>query len=115
MTTRMFNGSTLTFGTAVARLVGISYRCGGATIDVSEPADLNKLYEAGQDDLELTARVKRMPTLARKAKNTITIVWANGDSTTCPGTWQVMDVSGGGDYDGPITGSITFKPTVPDA
>ena len=46
MTTRMFNGSVLTFnGSPAARLAGISYKSGGAKVDVSQPADLNKLFE----------------------------------------------------------------------
>lgn len=115
MTTRLFNGSTFTFGAAIGRCVGIQYKCGGSTIDVTEPEDLNKLFEVGQDDLEVTVKVKRMPAVTRGAKNTASVNWADGSSTTLPGTWIVTEHSGGGDQDSPINGSITFKPTVPNA
>jgi len=116
MTTRMFNGSTLTIGsTSVSRLVGMQYKIGGNTIDVTEPDDLNKLFEVGQDDLELTAKVKRMPTATRGTKDTLAVTWADGSTTTLPGTWIVTAVDGGGDWDSPIAGNISFKPTVPDA
>ena len=117
MTTRLFNGSTLSLGNAaVARLIGMQYKIGGDTIDVTEPEDLNKLFEVtAQDDLELTAKVKRMPTLTRGTKGALTITWADGSTTSPPGTWVVSAVDGGGDQDSPIAGSVSFKPTVPDA
>jgi hypothetical protein len=113
--TRLFNGSTFSFGSAVARVVGVQYKIGGATVDVSEPEDLNKLFEAGQADLELSIKVKRMPTLTRGAKAVPTMTWANGDTTAFPGTWGIMSTDGGGDWDAGIAGNITIKPTVPDA
>ncbi len=114
-TTRMFNGSTLTFGgAAVAKLVGLTYKVDGAEIDVTVPEDANKLFEAGQDDLEVTAKVKGPVALTRKAKGTLAVAWSNGTTATCPGTFQVMSIEDSGDYDAPISGSIKFKPTVPD-
>ena len=113
---RMFNGSTLAFGgAAVARLVGLTFRAGGAEVDVTQPEDLVKLYEAGQDDLEVNAKFKGGCALTRQARGTLAIVWKDGSTSDCPGMWQVMEIETTGDWDAPITGSAKFKPTVPDA
>jgi hypothetical protein len=113
---RMFNGTTLAFnGSAVTKLVGLSFRAGGAEVDVTQPEDLVKLYEAGQDDLEVNAKFKGGCTLVRKARGTLAIVWKDGTTSDCPGTWQVMDIETTGDWDAPITGSAKLRPTVPDA
>jgi len=114
-TTRMFNGSTLTFGTAIARLVGCHYKKDGQVVDVTEPDDLTKLCEVAQPDLEVTAKVKRMPALDTGATGTLAVSWADGSTTSLAGKWIVTAVSGGGDQNAPITGDITFKPTIPGA
>ena len=113
MTTRLFNGSTLTFGTSIGRLVGLHYTKAGQVVDVTEPADLTKLCEVGQPDLELTAKVKRMPTVdVGDIAATPSISWADGSSTPLSGSWIITHVGGGGDFNAPITGDITMKPTI---
>lgn len=116
MATRLFNGSTLTFGNAaVARLVGLQVSVSGNPVDVTEPNDENKLFEVSpQEDYEVTARVKRVPTLSQGAKGTLAVTFADGSSLNLPGTWQATKIDASGDWDQPIAGSITFKPTVPD-
>lgn len=114
-TTRLFNGSTLTFGTSIARLVGIQYKESGAVVDVTEPADTTKLTEVGQIDLEVTAKIKRMPTVKFGDTSTLAITWADGSTTPLSGHWIVTAVDGGGDENNPINGSITFKPTIAGA
>ncbi len=113
--TRLFNGTVLNFASgAVAKLVGLTYKVDGVVVDVTVPEDLNKLYECGHDDIEVTAKIKGPCALTRKAKGTLGITWSNGTTVTCPGTFQVTAIENSGDQDAPITGSITFKPTVPD-
>jgi len=112
----MFNGSVLTFASAaVARVVGLSYKAGGAWVDVSEPADLNKLFELGQADLSLNVKFKGHCALVPGAKGAMSIAWADGTSTTAPGTWQVGPIEDTGDFDAPISGTAELKPTVADA
>jgi hypothetical protein len=113
--TRLFNGSTVTFGTAIARLVGVQYKESGTVVDVTEPADTTKLTEVGQIDLEVTIKVKRMPTVKFGDKGTLAITWADGSTTTLSGRWIVTAVDGGGDENNPINGSVSFKPTIPGA
>ncbi len=114
-TTRMFNGSTLTFGTAIARLVGCHYKKDGQVVDVTEPEDLTKLSEVAQPDLEVTAKVKRMPVVDVGDTGTLAVSWADSSTTSLSGRWMVTSVSGGGDENSPISGDITFKPTIPGA
>ncbi len=115
MGSRMFNGSTFSFnGAPVARLVGMSYKLGGQWVDVSQPEDLNKLYELGQTDIEVALKFKGHCWLAFKTKGTAAIIWSDGATSSCPGTWQVGPVNPDGNWDAPITDSCTLRPTVPD-
>jgi hypothetical protein len=116
--TRMFNGSTFSFGgTPVGKLIGISYKHGGAWVDVSEPEDLNKLYELGQSDLEVQLKFKGGAAggLVPKTKGSATITWKDGTTSPCPGTWMVGPISVSGDHDNPISSTAELRPTVPDA
>lgn len=117
MSTRLFNGTTVTFGGAsVGKLVGLSYRVGGNWIDVTEPADLNKLYELStQSDLQLQLKFKGCHTLTEKAKGAIAITFSNGFTRSCPGTWQVGNFDFSGDWDAPWQSTAEARPTVPDA
>ena len=112
-TSRYFNGSILNFNSSpVARIVGISFKAGGSSIDITYPADAIKLFNASpQDDLTVSVKFKGGCALARQATGALTITWNDGTTTTCPGTWQVQDVETTGDWDAPITGSATLKPT----
>jgi hypothetical protein len=117
MTTRMFNGSTFTFASvSVPKLIGISYRIGGQWVDVSCPDDVNKLFELGQHELEIRLRFKKggAGALTTGTKGTAAIVWTDGSTSTCPGTWQVGTIEQQGDFDGPITSTAELRPTVPD-
>jgi hypothetical protein len=115
--TRLFNGSSLNFnGTLVAHLIGISYNCGGAEIEITEPDDLTALYESGLDELEVTARVKRVPSLARKTKGTLAATLKDGSTLSLSNiTWMLMSIGGDGAWGGPFSGSLKFRPTVADA
>ena len=116
-TNRFFNGSILNFnGTPVLHVVGISYKDGGNWIDVTEPEDLTRIYQlATQDDLEVQVKYKGSCTLTRGAVGTLSITWSDGSSSTCSGNWQVGPVDKTGDWDAPVTGSASLRPTVPSA
>jgi hypothetical protein len=112
----MFNGSVFNFaGSPVAKVAGISYKSGGSWVDVTQPADLNKLFELGQTDLTVSLKFKGHCGMTLKAKGTASITWADGTSDSLPGTWQVGPMTPGeGDIDAPITGAVELRPTVPD-
>lgn len=117
MASRLFNGTTVTFASAaVGKLVGISYKVGGNWIDVTEPADLNKIYELpSQADLQVQLKFKGCHSLTEKAKGVLAITFSNGYSRSCPGTWQVGNFDFSGDHDAPWQSTAEARPTVPDA
>jgi len=117
LVTRMFNGSVLNFaGAPVARVAGLSYSTGGQWVEVTEPADLNKLWEvSSQPDFALRVRFKGHCGLTYKAKGAIAIAWADGTQVAAPGVWQVGPMEDTGDWDAPITGTAELRPTVPDS
>jgi hypothetical protein len=115
---RLFNGTVVMFaGASVgAKLVGISYKVGGNWIDVTEPADLNKLYElSNQPDLQIQLKFKGCHGLTENAKGTLAITFSNGYTRACPGTWQVGNFDFSGDWDAPWQSTAEARPTVPDA
>ena len=111
MSGRMFNGSTLTFGSSIGRLVGLQYRANGEVVDVTEPDDLTKMCEVAVPDLELTANVKRFPTVLVGATATPVVNLNDGSTMPISGTWAVTSIDGGGVWNAVITGSFTMKPT----
>ena len=113
MASRMWNGTVFTFGSAVLRMVGLAYKQGGAWVDVSQPEDVNKLFEVGQTELVVNIKFKGLCSLVAKAKATASIAWANGTTISLPGTWQVGPIEDTGDFDAPVTGSVELRPTVP--
>jgi hypothetical protein len=117
--TRLFNNDiTVTFNnSAVGKLVGLSYRVGGNWIDVTEPADLNKLYElSNQSDLQLQLKFKGCHSLTEKTKGTLAIASvSNNFSRSCPGTWMVGNFEYSDDWDAPWQSTAEARPTVPDA
>jgi hypothetical protein len=115
--TRLFNGTVFAFdGTAVGKLVGLAYKVGGQWIDVTEPEDLNKLYELStQSDLEIKLKFKGCHLLVEGTKGTAAITFSNGYTRSCPGTWQVGNFEFTGDWEAPWNSTAEARPTVPDA
>jgi hypothetical protein len=111
----MFNGSTFSFsGSSVGKLVGIAYSVGGNWIDVSEPEDLVKLFEfTSQPELSVKLKFKRQHNLTAGDKGTAAILWSDGTTSSCPGTWQVGPNDKSGDWDSPLNCSVELRPTVP--
>ena len=116
MTTRLFNGTTVTFNsTEVGKLVGLALRVGGEWQNVTEPEDANRLYELSpQPDFALQLKFKGCHSLEEGAKGTLAIAFSNGFTRTLPGTWQVGNTDISGDQDSPWQSSIEARPTVPD-
>lgn len=113
MGSRMWNGAVLNFaGSAVIRMVGLAHKQGGQWVDVSTPEDLNKIFEMGQTELELRVKFKGRCSMVFKAKGAISVTWADGTTSYCPGTWQVGPIEDSGDFDAPVTGTAELRPTV---
>lgn len=117
MSTRLFNGTTVSFGEAeCGKLAGLAYRVGGNWVDVTEPEDLNKLFELSpQAELALQLKFKGCHSLTSGTKSALTLSFSNGFTQTCPGTWQVGNFDYSGDWDAPWQSTAEARPTVPDA
>ena len=117
MSTRLFNGTILTFnGSPVGGLVGLDYRVGGAWIEVTVPADVVKLFELPtQPDLQLNFKFRGCHALVNRAKGSMAITFSNGFTSTMPGTWQVGVFGFSADQDASWNSTAEARPTVPDA
>ena len=113
---RIFNGSVFNFSSSpVAGIVGISYKEGGNWIDVTMPADLNKLWQIStQPDFAVSLKFKggSAAALTYAATGAASITWSDGTTTSCPGTWTVGPMEVQGDWDAPITSTRELRPTI---
>ena len=115
---RYFNGTVLSVASSpVAKVVGLAYKDGGSWIDVTVPEDTAKLYQLSpQDDFALQIKYKGGISLARGAYLTpCTLTWADGTTSSMPGTWQVGPIEKTGDWDSPVTGTVELRPSVPQS
>ena len=112
----MFTGSTLNFAsTLVTNLVGMTFKKSGAWVDVSLPEDANKLFELGQAELEVALKFKKagLGGLSYGLTGTAAIIWKDGSTSNCPGTWVVDPTNQTGDYDAALASDCVLRPTVP--
>jgi hypothetical protein len=115
---RFFNGTVLNVDSApVLKVVGISYKDGGQWIDVTVPEDAAKLYQLStQDDFAIQLKYKGSCALTRGGYHTsCSLTWADGTTSSMPGTWQVGPIEKTGDWDAPVTGSVELRPSVPQS
>ena len=107
-----FNGTTATFANNALGdgVLGVRYSEGGTMVDVS-PADTDPMqYEAGKIDEEITIDFLGTSTVSFGDEGAIAITWNDGTSDTitdmiCSG------INYGGNKNGAITGSASFKRT----
>jgi hypothetical protein len=114
--TRLYDGTTATFNSAaVGDLIGLSYKIGGNWVDVTDPADANKLFEIPpQSEIELQLKFSGCHALVKGTKGTLAITASNGFTFTCPGTWQVGPCNFSGDRGAAWQSTAELRPTVPD-
>lgn len=107
-----FNGTTAEFGVAAlgSGLRGVRYNEAGANPDVSGAEDEEKTYEGGLPDKEVTIDFVGTTTVSKNDKGTITIAWNDGTSDEIPNA-ICASVNYGGNMDGELSGSATFKPS----
>jgi len=107
-----FNGSTATFAAAALGdgLRGCRYSEAGADVDVSAAGDTDKTYEAGLTDKEVTIDFVGITTVSKGDKGAISITWNDGSSDAITNA-ICSSVNHGGNMDGELSGSATFKPS----
>lgn len=107
-----FNGTTATFAAAALGdgVRSVRYSEGGADVDVSAGGDTNKTYEAGLTDIEVTIEFVGITTVSKGDKGAIAIAWNDGSSDAITNA-ICSSMNHGGNMDGELAGSATFKPS----
>ena len=108
-----FNGSTATFAAAALGngLLAVRYQETGGNADTTMSTSTNHVYEAGVPDLEVTIEFLGTTTVGKNDKGAIAITLFDGETTSSITNAICTAVSFGGQMDGAITGSATFKPS----
>lgn len=108
-----FNGSTCTFANAAlgSGMRGIRYTEGGANPDVSGAEDTDKTYEAGLVDKEIAIDFVGTTTVGKNDKGAIVTAWNDGTSGGAIANAICTGVNYGGNMDGELLGTATFKPS----
>lgn len=106
-----FNGTTATFAAAgITPLVGVSYSGTCSDVDVGGAGDTTVVVEAGVPDESTTVEVVGKATIAVGATGALAIAWNGGGTDGSFASAICTAASDGGNYDGEITCSYTFRP-----
>jgi hypothetical protein len=112
-----FNGSTLTFGSAVADLLSISVNEDGGNVDTTASDHAIATSTDAVPDYEITCEVLGGTSIAvGDAASALSIAW--NDSSTDgaqAGTWRVSRRETRGSFNDKIVSSISFKPATAPA
>ena len=110
-----FNGSTLTFNSVVysagASTIGLNsltYEGNCAEAEDSGAGDTSVLVSPGKPDETITMEVMGGATITVGARALLVLSWTDGGSMPSS-YWQCMTLDDGGEVDGNITTTYTFK------
>lgn len=103
-----WRGTSLTFGSAVARLRSARYTKSGETLDITNSASTEREFETGFPTSEITFTVVGGTTLDVDDENTGSITFNDGTVINL-GTCVVTSVVIGGDTDSIITSDVTLR------
>lgn len=112
-----FIGTTFSFGSAVAKLIGCSARENGGDVDVSASDLAVRLSADDVPDYEITARFRGNPDIhVGDAAAAISVAWQDGETSGAEAaTWRVMSVETNGQQGSGLETSIVFKPATAPA
>ncbi|HON69154.1 MAG TPA: hypothetical protein PLS23_21970 [Phycisphaerae bacterium] len=112
-----FNGSTLTFGSAVAGLLSIGVTCDAGTVDTTASDSTVATSVDAVPDYEITAEIIGGTSIAvGAAPAALTISWNDGGSDgSQAGTWRVTRRETRGSFNDKIVSAVTFKPATAPA
>lgn len=105
-----WRGTTLTFGSTVARLRGLTHTKSAPTIDITNTSSTKKEYETGFPEEEIRATVIGSVAVDVDDTGSASITYTDGGSKNI-GNCVVASVETTGDVDSPITSTITLRPT----
>ena len=108
-----FNGTTATWEAAALGngILAVRYQETGGNADTTESSDSAHTYEQGIVDLETTVEFLGTDAVAKGDKGALVIGWFDGTSVGSIANAICTSVSYGGQMDGALTGSATFKPS----
>ena len=106
-----FNGSTFSLGSAVAAVLGISYKKNATKVQVSSPDDAKKLHVGGTPEETVTIEIKGGTSIDVGDTGTASIAFNDGTDVDL-GNCEVFSVEISGDEDNPISSSVELGPTV---
>jgi len=111
MPSDVMNGSTMTFGSAVADLRSISLTVNGNPVDLTDLADSKMVYLNGIPDYEIQATVTGTSSIdPTDAAAALTIAWNDGTTLPSAVNYICTNASTSGSVNGAIETTLTFKP-----
>ncbi|MFA5234974.1 MAG: hypothetical protein WC390_11300 [Sulfurimonas sp.] len=111
MANKGFNGTTVTFGSAVANLRGASATESCAEVNVTGSADAVQSHVAGIPKKEVSLDLVGGSAITAGSSGSLSISWFDG-TTTSLGNSIATSVDIKGQMDGEITSSVKFTKTV---
>lgn len=107
-----FNGSTLTFASAlVGDLQSISFSEGGNPVDITTLSSAAHVFVNGKPSFEVTCTIGGGASLALGAAGAMAIAFNDGTNETAATSMLVTNIETSGDLDGAITTTYTFQPS----
>lgn len=107
-----FAGTTVTFaGTNIGELVRVSSTETGNEIDVTNSVSPRHVYEAGQEDEEVSIEINGDADGVNVHDTGALVIVFNSGGTRNLGTMLVTGRDSGGGVDEAVTTTLTFKPS----
>jgi hypothetical protein len=103
-------GTTLSFGTSMAKVVDINFSANGNPVDLSVLADTAHKYGAGLPDLEVQATHVGTGGGTLNSTGALVIVWNDGTTDTL-GTYLMTSKTKQTGVGGRIESRCTYKPS----
>lgn len=104
-------GTTLTFGTSISKVVDIGFSQNGNPVPMSVLSDTAHKYDAGLPDLEVSATVIGTGGGSVNGTGALTIAWNDGTTDTL-GTYLCTSKTKTAGVGGRIESRLTYKPAV---
>lgn len=111
MPSDVMNGSTMTFGSAVADLRSMSVSINGNPVDLTDLADTKMVYLNGIPDYEVQVTVTGTSGITpATSPAALTITWNDGTALPSAVNYICTNYSTSGSLNGAIETTLTFKP-----
>jgi hypothetical protein len=106
-----FNGSTVTFGTLIARVRSINAPRKVPRVRVTSDDDTTEMYEPGKKDPELTVEVVGGVATVEGTKAALSVTMKDGTTAGTIAAAMLESVDTKGSLNGEITSTLKFCPS----